>query len=343
MADNNDPLAGAAAAADHDAHFTAMENQLANLSQQLQLLIAANLPQAPPVVLPDPAAPAAAAAPAAPAAPALGVAAAHPPPQRRNLTPPDKLTADVDLIGLRAWRGQWDDFSRLSGLAADSLEDQRAIFRLALDPSMRQVVQVALGIQPNDPVSPDDILNRITEYVRAKRNVALDRIAFRECRQGPNESFDDFYMRLRRLSGPAELCATCLDDTMATSIMTGMCDSSLKQKLLALSPFPTVERVVNLCHSEEAARNNVSALQGQLAVSALQHRKGAQAGGSKSRCTFCGGTLTVRAAPAQLPLETVIGVAKRGISPSAARKSWPASLEPVRLHQGVGIQPNRKV
>ncbi len=96
------------------------------------------------------------------------------------------------------------------------------------------------------PVMPDETLNSIAVYIRAKRNVALDRVAFRECRQNATESFDDFYMRLKSLAGPAQLCGSCVDEQMATGIMTGIRDAATKQKLLALTPFPKAQGAVNL-------------------------------------------------------------------------------------------------
>lgn len=68
------------------------------------------------------------------------------------------------------------------------------------------MVEVALGILPTATTSPDQVLDLITDYVRAKRNVALDRVAFEERRQGPAESFDAFYIGLRRLAEAADLC-----------------------------------------------------------------------------------------------------------------------------------------
>jgi hypothetical protein len=57
-------------------------------------------------------------------------------------------------------------------------------FRIALDPAMQQVVEVALGILPTTITTPDTVLDQIADYVRAKRNIALDRVAFEERRQG---------------------------------------------------------------------------------------------------------------------------------------------------------------
>lgn len=75
---------------------------------------------------------------------------------------------------------------------------------MALDPTMQKVVDVALGVLPTAATTPYHVFEFIADYVRAKRNVALDRVAFEERRQGPTESFDEFYIGLRRLAEAAD-------------------------------------------------------------------------------------------------------------------------------------------
>ena len=104
---------------------------------------------------------------------------------------------------------------------------------------MQQVVEVALNILPTTHLTPDEILDQIADYVRAKRNIALDRVGFEDCHQSNTESFEDFYIRLRGLADAADLCATCVDTRVATWIMAGIRDTETKRKLLALTPFPS--------------------------------------------------------------------------------------------------------
>ncbi len=89
----------------------------------------------------------------------------------------EKLHGDASLAQLRSWRNRWNDFCHLSQLNAYPANEQMAAFRMALDPAMQQVVEVALGILPTSPLSPSDVIDRITDHVRSKRNNALDRVA----------------------------------------------------------------------------------------------------------------------------------------------------------------------
>jgi hypothetical protein len=116
----------------------------------------------------------------------------------------------------------------------------------------------------------------------------LDRVAFEERRQGPAESFDDFYISLRRLADAADICGTCFDGQMATRIMAGVRDSETKKKPLALSQFPTAQTAVNLCRSEESARENEKFLS-QTGVASIQTRQSEKhLPSSSSICNACG-------------------------------------------------------
>lgn len=86
---------------------------------------------------------------------------------------------------------------------------------------MQQVVDVPLGIWPAAVTTPDLVLDVIGDYIRAKRNVALDQVAFEERRQDPSESFENFEIGLRRLAEVADLCATCFETRMVTEIIEG--------------------------------------------------------------------------------------------------------------------------
>lgn len=61
---------------------------------------------------------------------------------------------------------------------------------------MQQVVEVASNIPPTTPLAADDTLDQITDYIRSKRNIALDMVTFDECHHSNAESFEGFYIRL---------------------------------------------------------------------------------------------------------------------------------------------------
>ena len=211
--------------------------------------------------------------------------------QRRRIDPSclDKLHGDASLSQLRTWRNRWSDFCQLNQLVTYPFSEQMAAFRMVLDPDMQQIVEVALGILPTTATTPGDVLDQVNTYIRWKRNIALDRVAFEDCHQSATESFDDFYIRLCNLADAADLCAACRDTRLTTRIMAGVRDTETKRKLLALSPFPTVQQTINICRSEESAKANEKSLSNPPAISHVQtrsHRQPRQTDGG--RCGSCG-------------------------------------------------------
>ncbi|EFX66788.1 hypothetical protein DAPPUDRAFT_115998 [Daphnia pulex] len=101
-----------------------------------------------------------------------GVAGHAVPHPRRRLYPSgmDKLHGDITISLLRSWRNRWNDFAEFNQLLTYPVTEQMAAFRMALDSTMQQVVEVALGITPATVTSPNQVLDLIADYIRAKPN-----------------------------------------------------------------------------------------------------------------------------------------------------------------------------
>ena len=173
--------------------------------------------------------------------------------------------------------------------------EQTANLRLTFDTSMRQVVEIALGILPTHSKSPNEVLDSSTGYIRAKRNV-------------------EFYMRLKSLAGPAQLCPTCMDEQMTTGIMTGIRNVATKQKLLALTPFPKAQATVDLCRSEESAPSIIS-----------RHSSSSKAVPGRRRVALPAATSLIEARYARPLAGIAIGVVSPATSVRYALLSWPGS------------------
>lgn len=180
--------------------------------------------------------------------------------RRINMAGLEKLEASVTLQEFNTWRRKWEDHSRLERIASVPREEQRSALRVSLTSAMLQVVERVLGIAPEDDLETDQILDKIAEYIRKKRSVALDRVEFEECRQSQIETFDEYYIRLQRIAECADLCPTCWDERLTTKVITGTRDLETKRKLLALPEFPKLQEAVNICRSEESAAENAPIL-----------------------------------------------------------------------------------
>jgi hypothetical protein len=119
-----------------------------------------------------------------------------------------------------------------------------AALRMVLNPLMQQVVEIALSILPTSITTPDQVLDQIGDYVRAKRNITLDRVTFEKRRQVTSESFDYFFIGHQRLAHAADLLGICSDSRMATRIMAGIRDSVTKKKLLVLHSRHCIKRLM---------------------------------------------------------------------------------------------------
>lgn len=113
-----------------------------------------------------------------------------------------------------------------------------------------------LGITPTDKISPNSFLDWIRDHIRKRKSVAIDRLQFEECRQEPNETFDQFFIRLKSVTACACLHKDCNDERMATRVIAGISDNEARKKLLAMDKFTTLFAAVDLCRAEEPVGKN---------------------------------------------------------------------------------------
>jgi len=119
---------------------------------------------------------------------------------------------------------------------------------------MREAVEHILLIPDDTELSTQAILDRIKDYVRSQRNIALDCVAFEERKQAYGESFDTFLIAIKTLARDADLCDSCLNRRLVTKIMSGIREKDTRMKLLAITPLPDLQKVTDLCRSEESAK-----------------------------------------------------------------------------------------
>ena len=173
---------------------------------------------------------------------------------------PPLLQADANYSKFLSWRETWQDYAMLIKLDSLEEETQRAHLRSCISEEMRNYIKCALGISKETSLSCNQILDDVEHHLRQRRNIALDRVAFEERRQQEGESFDNFFVNIKKLSAEADLCGHCLDQRLVTKIMTGVRCKDLKQKLLAISPFPELKEVINICRSYESSVRDSTSL-----------------------------------------------------------------------------------
>ncbi|XP_047488109.1 uncharacterized protein LOC125038615 [Penaeus chinensis] len=109
---------------------------------------------------------------------------------------------------------------------------------------MRGTLEHSLGLSPASDLPLVDVL-RIQDFVRDQKNEALRRLTFSQCRQAHNEKFTDFYVRLKQAADDVDLCVQ---------------DEETKQRLLEMMSDATLEDVITVCRSREAAESTTQEL-----------------------------------------------------------------------------------
>jgi transposase InsO family protein len=182
--------------------------------------------------------------------------------QKTNMpkpSPPTKLERGVSHAMFKVWRESWDDFARLSDVAKEPREKQVAILKGCMGLKMRMDLQHAIGVADTD--TPTAILDKIDQYLRSKRSLAVDHVEFFQRKQRAGEQFDVFLVDLRNLAEAA--CLTdrhcqacrkpCLERHLAAKIASGLANEETRRKLLAQRPFPPLDDVIAFCRVEESS------------------------------------------------------------------------------------------
>ena len=167
-----------------------------------------------------------------------------------NEPPPVDVT--ITLIKFKGWISQWYDYICVNEMDKEPREIQVAYLRGFFSPEMRSIVQHVLNIPDDTPLTVKQIFDAIIKYLRSKRHIVLDHLAFQQRTQKDGEDFDSFYLSLLELADNAELCVHCWDRRITTNIMAGISSDEVRTKLLALSPFPALKETVDLCHALES-------------------------------------------------------------------------------------------
>ena len=179
---------------------------------------------------------------------------------------PEKLEVDITYSKFKAWRDSWNDYYKLQKLNSQPIDIQRADLRSCLTEEMKIHLKCAIDVVENDNSSVNEVLDKVENYLRQKRNVALDRVAFEERKQHDGEDFDTFYVSLRKLAEEGEICQNCVETRLVTRIMSGIADVEVRQKLLAITPFPSLKTTVEICRSHESARKDSEILNDKVPI-----------------------------------------------------------------------------
>ena len=177
---------------------------------------------------------------------------------------PSTLQVGISLAEFSKWRKSYNDYATVSLATELPLSSQLALLRDFFSMEMREAVEHVLLIPDDTTLKPDEVLDKIKNYIRSQRNIALDCVAFEERKQAAGENFDSFLIAIKTLARDADLCNECLNRRLVTKIMSGIYDKETRTKLLAMSPLPDLQTDTDLCRSEESAKLDDARISRQL-------------------------------------------------------------------------------
>ena len=119
-----------------------------------------------------------------------------------------------------------------------------------------------LGLTESQKADEAQIIAALKQYVQGRINETVERRNFRQRRQAPGESFDDYLVSLRELAKTCNFCNNdCLQNNLRDQIVEGIIDTDVVQDLLKEHSL-TLEKAILTCRAMEAAKRELGPRQG---------------------------------------------------------------------------------
>jgi transposase InsO family protein len=208
---------------------------------------------------------------------------------------PDPLSDEVSLREFKGWRKLWENWARRKGF--DKEDRPRQVDELfgSFTPKMFDIVVHVLKIPESTEKNTAEILDDIQKHLRAKRSVAIDRVAFFRREQRPQETIDEYVVAIETIAEDAELCPECRDQMIATRLIAGIQDDETRKKLLAMDPQPSLVDTLKTCRAQESAAASNMVLRGAEVNAVKSSAQGQRRARSPSRYRRGGGRSQSRA------------------------------------------------
>ena len=189
----------------------------------------------------------------------------------------------------------WDNYEIITGLEHES-------DRLRIAHFMTAIGSDAVKVQNGFAFSSDDdkknftiVLKLWNEYCNGRTNVTYERYKFNVCTQRKDESFENYYIRLRSLASTCEY-GRLTDQLIKDRIVVGIVDENVRKRLLQEQNL-NLQLCLDICRAHEASKVQSQAMSSEsvasLRVTQKPGKKFPQTQRPKSgdvRCKFCGYT-----------------------------------------------------
>lgn len=114
-----------------------------------------------------------------------------------------------------------------------------------------------LGLTDAQKADQAQIIAGLKQYVQGRINETVERRNFRQRKQAPGETFDDYLISLRELAKTCNFCDNnCLQSSLRDQLVEGVIDIDTVQDLLKEQNL-TLEKAINTCRAMEAAKKEL--------------------------------------------------------------------------------------
>lgn len=138
--------------------------------------------------------------------------------------------------------------------------------RICLSLNTQRLMEHTLEVPPSTDLPVESILHKLKNYYKGLGNEAIRRRELLSCKL-EGEMFADYYQRLKRTAEEVDLCpgnSTRSEETQLKMVMLMGVREELTQKLISLDSNSTLDGIVSVCRSYEAAIRTTSAIHAPL-------------------------------------------------------------------------------
>ncbi|KAK3890242.1 hypothetical protein Pcinc_005776 [Petrolisthes cinctipes] len=119
-------------------------------------------------------------------------------------------------------------------------------------------------IKPPHPLQADATFQQFRDWRRHWQDYSVMTDLSTICRQEAGETFNDFYLRVKKLAEAVDICKGgdkgCEETQLKQIILMGVSDQDLVQDLITITPTQSLDTVVQRCYAHEAARHTATAI-----------------------------------------------------------------------------------
>ena len=168
---------------------------------------------------------------------------------------PEKLERDVDYASFLQWEKTWNLYTISDNL--DTLEEkqQTAILFSFFTKELLNDMEYRFKIDINGDQSVEEVLEQMKTYLKGQRSMVLARYNLFTRRQQMSETFEEWYIELRRLYDLAEAEDMTGEDLLTVLITTGIRDEKVRSKILEDLRTPTLDDTVKLIEQMTFAKD----------------------------------------------------------------------------------------